>query len=238
MNEWDFNCKLLGVQPNASLDDIKRAYRENAKLLHPDRHENNPLAKEKFQQINEAYTYLSENWNSRFSSNTEKKDSQDSDKKPRSDYQSPNKDRPSSSDKENVIPPNVTMEQFIHLLVKEIHKPSVGKSVLATIGMLALGNLISLPFGRVYVGYSRDKTHLEVEKEFMQALTSPFSTGFFTGEFEKRCKGLLKKEYFEVLDSLPNEYKLKILSLALKNQNQYKEFVNQEKWRFQKASGE
>ena len=28
--------KILGVRPNATLSEIKRAYREKAKLLHPD----------------------------------------------------------------------------------------------------------------------------------------------------------------------------------------------------------
>ena len=50
--------KTLGVNPNASDDEIKKAYRELAKKYHPDNYVNNPLkdlADEKMKEINEAY---------------------------------------------------------------------------------------------------------------------------------------------------------------------------------------
>lgn len=50
--------KVLGVSPSASEDEIKKAYRELARKYHPDNYVNNPLAdlaKEKMQEINEAY---------------------------------------------------------------------------------------------------------------------------------------------------------------------------------------
>lgn len=50
--------KVLGVSPNASDDEIKKAYRELAKKYHPDNYVNNPLkdlADEKMKEINEAY---------------------------------------------------------------------------------------------------------------------------------------------------------------------------------------
>ena len=50
--------KVLGVNPNASDDEIKKAYRELAKKYHPDNYINNPLkdlADEKMKEINEAY---------------------------------------------------------------------------------------------------------------------------------------------------------------------------------------
>lgn len=49
---------VLGVNPNASDDEIKRAYRELARKYHPDNYQNNPLAdlaEEKMKEINEAY---------------------------------------------------------------------------------------------------------------------------------------------------------------------------------------
>ena len=49
---------ILGVKPDASDDEIKRAYRELARKYHPDNYQNNPLAdlaEEKMKEINEAY---------------------------------------------------------------------------------------------------------------------------------------------------------------------------------------
>lgn len=50
--------KVLGVDANASDDEIKRAYRELARKYHPDNYQDNPLAdlaEEKMKEINEAY---------------------------------------------------------------------------------------------------------------------------------------------------------------------------------------
>lgn len=49
---------LLGVSKNASLDEIKRAYRQLAMKWHPDRNKD-PGAEEHFKRINEAYAVLS-----------------------------------------------------------------------------------------------------------------------------------------------------------------------------------
>ena len=49
---------VLGVNPDASDEEIKRAYRELARKYHPDNYQNNPLAdlaEEKMKEINEAY---------------------------------------------------------------------------------------------------------------------------------------------------------------------------------------
>lgn len=52
--------KTLGVDKNATQDDIKKAFRQLARKYHPDLNPNDPTAKEKFQQINEANEVLSD----------------------------------------------------------------------------------------------------------------------------------------------------------------------------------
>jgi molecular chaperone DnaJ len=53
---------ILGVKKNATLDEIKKAYRELALRYHPDRvpHEQKKEAEEKFKEISEAYAVLSD----------------------------------------------------------------------------------------------------------------------------------------------------------------------------------
>ena len=48
---------LLGLTPNATLQDIKKAYRKKVMLYHPDRNKT-PGAREKFIEIDQAYDYL------------------------------------------------------------------------------------------------------------------------------------------------------------------------------------
>ena len=49
--------EVLGVKKDASKDDIKKAYRKLAQKYHPDRNDD-PSAKDKFQEINKAYQTL------------------------------------------------------------------------------------------------------------------------------------------------------------------------------------
>src|SRR5438128_6270823 len=51
--------RVLGVDKNASTDDIKKAYRKLARKHHPDLNPNDAEANKKFQQINEANEVLS-----------------------------------------------------------------------------------------------------------------------------------------------------------------------------------
>lgn len=53
--------EVLGVSRNASMDEIRKAYRELARKYHPDNYADNPLqdlAAERMSEINEAYDTL------------------------------------------------------------------------------------------------------------------------------------------------------------------------------------
>ena len=50
----------LGVNRNASADEIKKAYRKLAKQYHPDRNPGDKQAEERFKEIQEAYAVLSD----------------------------------------------------------------------------------------------------------------------------------------------------------------------------------
>jgi molecular chaperone DnaJ len=50
--------KTLGINPDASNEEIKKAYKELALKWHPDRHQGNKDAEERFKEISEAYQLL------------------------------------------------------------------------------------------------------------------------------------------------------------------------------------
>jgi len=51
---------VLGLERDASIDDIKKAYRRLSKELHPDRQKGNKETEKRFKEVNEAYEILSD----------------------------------------------------------------------------------------------------------------------------------------------------------------------------------
>lgn len=52
---------ILGISPNASDDEVKKAYRDLSRKYHPDSYANNPLAnlaEERFKEVQEAYDQI------------------------------------------------------------------------------------------------------------------------------------------------------------------------------------
>ncbi|HLW00577.1 MAG TPA: J domain-containing protein [Ktedonobacterales bacterium] len=58
--EYKDYYKVLGVQRNASQDEIKKAFRKLARKHHPDVNPGDKKAEERFKEINEAYEVLSD----------------------------------------------------------------------------------------------------------------------------------------------------------------------------------
>lgn len=58
--EYKDYYKILGVDKNATADEIKSSFRKLAKKYHPDLNPDNAEAEQKFKEINEAYEVLSD----------------------------------------------------------------------------------------------------------------------------------------------------------------------------------
>ena len=58
-NKQDY-YETLGVEKNATDDQIKKAYRKLAMKYHPDQNQGDKVAEEKFKEVNEAYEVLSD----------------------------------------------------------------------------------------------------------------------------------------------------------------------------------
>lgn len=52
--------QVLGVEPGAEAEELKRAFRQQARRWHPDLNDNDPSAEERFKRLNEAYAVLSD----------------------------------------------------------------------------------------------------------------------------------------------------------------------------------
>ena len=52
--------EILGVNTQATPEEIKDAYKKLAKAYHPDKHQGDPIYVEKFKSLQEAYSTLSD----------------------------------------------------------------------------------------------------------------------------------------------------------------------------------
>jgi hypothetical protein len=58
MKDRETYCRILGLPPDATLADVKGAYRRLARGSHPDLHPTDPQAEERFKEVTKAYEML------------------------------------------------------------------------------------------------------------------------------------------------------------------------------------
>ena len=128
---------VLGVPTNASIAEIKSAFRSLAKATHPDVNGGNQELTAKFRDVAEAYAILSD---------PEKKNNWDKFYQGRV-YQQQAKDNSFTSYNNSVRATAADIERYIHALYEEVrpYKEAAKKSV--TVGMAWLIGGIAVTFG-------------------------------------------------------------------------------------------
>ena len=159
--------KLLGVLPNATTDEIKKAYRQLALKYHPDRNPEDKNSEAFFKKVTEAYSILSnpedrENYNYEFKRNLEASESQK-----RQEKTTDTKDEP-------VTPKSILLSlQVINRKVKGIKSSRINQSALFN----TLKNLLSDSNIRALLSWDDRNTNKQIIDEVIiccKALSYPY----------------------------------------------------------------
>jgi hypothetical protein len=67
--DWKYHCATLGVSEQATLAEMKDAYRKLAHRFHPDHNAGTQEAKERFQRLNQSYQFLTKNFQAHSAAN-------------------------------------------------------------------------------------------------------------------------------------------------------------------------
>jgi hypothetical protein len=160
--------KLLGVLPNATTDEIKKAYRQLALKYHPDRNPGDKNSEAFFKRVNQAYAVLSD---------PEERESYNWDYK-KSQKTSSNQDQ-KQSQAESRQEPQVT-PQVLLSIVQDIRKKVVGsdKSRINQSGLYnSLNELLSVNHIEFLISWGDTKTNKQIINEVIsccQVLPYPF----------------------------------------------------------------